>query len=672
MSLAQPRHSATNPQVTRHYILGTAGHIDHGKTALVRALTGTDTDRLPEEHRRGMTIELGFAELVFGPARFGVVDVPGHERFVRTMVAGATGIDMALIVVAADDSVMPQTVEHVEILHLLGVRHGVVALTKIDMVDAETIELVVDDVQELLSGTPLEKAPICPVSSVTGAGVEELKRAILAVSQTLETAHTQGPFCMAVDRVFTVQGRGTVVTGSVLRGMVSAGDTLDVWPAGKSCRVRDLQTHGVHHQILARGQRAAVNISGIDRDHVQRGSQLATPGYLQPSRMVDVRLECLSSYRRSLKSAAIVRLEIGTTEVSARVVLLEGGELHPGASGYAQLRSGRPLTAVHGQRFIIRDDNATRTIGGGIVLRPITRRKGIAGARFQSRTSRLDSLRRLESGDAADRVEEVLRLAGFSTPTDLRLCASAGVEMDELPAVLKRLRTERRHVPIPGTAVYAAPAALDDLARRLTGWLERHHLKNPELPGRHIDTVLGWLERITPHSSPLVGGTVGGFTRPLLDLLVQQKTLKLLGRFVCLPSFAPALSAADEKLMPAMIDEIRAGGFQPPSLDGLNCWCEIGISHQRADRKRRERLATLAVAMGELVRIDGKVYLHADLERELREKVADLIAQQGGATVAEVREALQSSRKFVVPFLEYLDRKGFTKRVNDRRVLVET
>lgn len=649
MTSTKPTDAAVEPDLARHYILGTAGHIDHGKTSLVRALTGTDTDRLPEERRRGMTIELGFAALGAGDARFGIVDVPGHERFVRTMVAGATGIDLALIVVAADDSVMPQTIEHLQILHLLGVRRGVVAVTKIDTVESEMVELVMDDVRQILSGTPLQDAPICPVSSVTRSGIDALTRAILTVSENITRKSAPYPFRMAVDRVFTVQGRGTVVTGSVFRGRVSEGDTLEVWPLGETCRVRGLQTHGVDSAMLGRGQRAAVNISGMDRDRLQRGSELATPGYLQPSRMINVRLHCLSSNARPIKSASVVRLEIGTTEVPVRVVLLGGGVLEPGASAYAQLRSGETFTVTHGQRFIIRDDSATRTIGGGMILGPVTRRMR------RDRNAEVESLRRLEEGDALDRVEEVLRVAGFARPTDLQICARGGVEWDELPDVLERLRTEGRYVPIAATEVYIVPAALDDLARRLSRWLERHHHNHPELPGRNVDSVLGWLERMTGRA----------LVRPLFDLLVERKTMKLLGRFVCLPAFAPSLSAADEKLLGAIIEGIRAGGFQPPLLDAL------ALASQ-ADRKRRERLATLAVALGEVVQIEPKIYLDCGVERQLREKVAGMIAQHGRVTVAQVREELDSSRKYVVPFLEYLDRCGFTKRVGDHRVLASS
>ncbi len=594
-----------------------------------------------------MTIELGFAELVVGDAAFGVVDVPGHERFVRTMVAGATGIDIALLVVAADDSVMPQTIEHVEILHLLGIRNAVVAVTKIDMVDASMVELVAEEIGQLLSGTPLKSAAVCPISSVTGKGIAELKQAIHAASQSIERREARTPFRMAVDRVFTVQGRGTVVTGSVLRGQVAGGDTLEVRPSGETCRVRDLQAHGVQHEQLARGQRAAINVSGIDRERIQRGAELATPGYLQPSRIIDVRLRCLASYGRPLKSTTTVHLEIGTTEVPVRVVLFEGELLQPGESAYAQLRSGEPITTAYGQHFILRDASATRTIGGGIVLRPVARRKrGDA-------LGEIEALRRMEQGDAADRVAETLRSAGFTPLTGLQVCARAGVELDDLAGVYERLKEEGRWIRIAGTDVYATPAAIADLTARLIAWLERHHRAHRDQPGRPIDAVLGWLERVTMNRT---------LARPLFDRLIQEQSVKLLGKFVCSPAFAPSLSSAEERLLQSMVTAVRRGGFQPPSLDDL-------ATAAKADGKRMARLATLAVALGELVAIAPDMYLHVEAEQQLRAKVTELIARVGPVTVAQVREALESSRKFVVPFVEYLDRVGFTKRVGDQRVL---
>lgn len=640
--------SGSDASAQRHLILGTAGHIDHGKTSLIRALTGIDTDRLPEERRRGMTIELGFAELIVGDVCFGIVDVPGHERFVRTMVAGATGIDVALLVVAADDSVMPQTLEHVEILNLLGVRHGVVAVTKTDTVERDMVDLVMEEVRELLAPTPLKDAPIHSISSVTGTGLEALSQALVKTADSVPTRSSTGPFRMTVDRVFSIQGRGTVVTGSALHGAVRAGDTLQVWPAGIGCRVRDMQAHGRSYTTLGRGQRCAINLSGIDRQHLERGAELATPGYLVPSRLADVRLHCLGSYGKPLKSSSVTRLEIGTTEVPARVVLLDQKELAPGDSTFAQLRSGTAFTSTYGQRFILRDENATRTIGGGVILRPAARRR--RGDTEKERAA----LTALESGDSADRMEQVLRLHGFHRPDDLTLSAQSGVEPDHIADILAQLERDGRFTAIPGTMVLAVPSAVDDLTQRLLRWLERFHLKNPDSPGRPEDAVVGWLERLTRRE----------MAKPIVDQLVKEKKLKRLGRFICLPSFAPQLSSADEKLLAQTVRALSDAGFQPPTLDEL-------AKSASVDRKRVERLATLAVALGDLARVDGKIYLHVDADRRLRETIAALVRDTGGVTVAEVREALDSTRKFVVPFLEYLDRVGYTRRIDDRRVLAE-
>jgi selenocysteine-specific elongation factor len=573
------------------------------------------------------------------------------------MVAGATGIDIALLVVAADDSVMPQTVEHLEILRLLGIERAVVAITKCDMVDAPMVELVQEEVRELLRGGPqagsgaaesgLADAEIVAVSSVTGFGLDELRQAILRASNGVVRPATSTPFRMAVDRVFTVQGRGTVVTGSVLRGRVCPGDALEVFPGKLACRVRDMQTHGAAEQELARGQRAALNLGGTTREEIARGSELATPGYLEPSHILDVKLDYLGTCDKLLRSAQKGRLEMGTAEVPVRVVLHEGDRLAPGQSAYAQLRSGEPIVSAYGQRFILRDESAVRTLGGGRVLRPVTRR------RRADEGETVASLKRLDSGDAVARVEEVLRVSGFRTPTALQICLRAGVEVDEVPGLLERLERDGRWQRVGGTETRATPGAMEDLAARLLAWLERYHRSHPELPGRSADSAIGWLERVTGQKA---------LARPFLEDLLRRKVVSRLGKFVAKPSFAPSLSGADEKLLAEMIEEIRRGEFQPPALNELR-------SAATADKKRIGRLATLAMAMGELVSIDGAIYLHSANEAKLRSVVAEAISREGAVTVSQVREALQTSRKYAVPFLEYLDRVGFTKRVGDQRIL---
>ena len=637
----------------RSLIIGTAGHIDHGKTSLIKALTGTDTDRLPEEKRRGLTIELGFAHLSVGPFQFGVVDVPGHERFVRTMVAGATGIDLALLVVAADDSVMPQTVEHVEILDLLGVDRGVVAVTKCDMVDQEMPELVAEEVEELLADTTLAGAAIVPVSSTTGMGLDGLREALIAAARDVEARNDSGPFRLAIDRVFTVQGRGTVVTGSVLQGRVSEGDALELWPGGQTCRVRALQSHNQPQEIVHGGQRAAVNLIGVDRDRIERGYELATPGYVRPTHLVDVRLRCLRAAPRPIKSRSRVRLCLGTRELMARVVTPTGQALSAGDEGYAQFRLSEPVTAVYGQRFIVRDETATRTVGGGLVLRASPKRRRIRGAGGQA------ALETLDRGGPDERVEEVLRFAGFKRPDALVIAAEAGLAAEEVPAVLDRLRQAKRLINVEvggreGEEVVAA--TIKSLADRAVRWLERYHNAHADEPGIQVDAFVGYLDRKSKK----------GLGRPMLERMVKAKAVRLQGRYVCHPAYAPALSAQDERFLAAILDEYDRGGFRPPSLSEL----QVG---KQINRQRVDRLIKIAVSTQQLAEVDGKsLFLHQAWADRLRERVAKVIRSGKEASVSEIRQELDSTRKYVVPFMEYLDRVGFTRREGDRRVLCET
>jgi len=634
----------------RFLIIGTAGHIDHGKTSLVKALTGIDTDRLPEEQRRGVTIELGFAHLEVGPYRFGVVDVPGHERFVRTMVAGATGIDLALLVVAADDSVMPQTVEHVEILDLLGVHRGVVAITKTDLAEEDLCKLVADDVAELLQGTSLAGAATVPVSSVTGAGLDRLREALAAAASELAERRTAGAFRLALDRVFSVTGRGTVGTGSVLQGQVAAGDELELWPAGLPCRVRALQSHNEVLELIHGGQRAALNLIGVDRERIERGCELATPGYLRATHVLDVRLRCLGSAQRPIRSRSNVRLCMGTRELLARVVTPGGDPIQPGEQGYAQLRLSEPVVATHGQRFIVRDEAATRTVGGGAVLRCSPQRRRIRGA------DGTVGLQALDQGDALQRVEEVIRFGGFSRSPELTIAAEAGVPPGDVAGLIAELARQQRIVAVePGGKEEFAKSALETLGARALGWLKRYHETHPEEPGAPVDTFIGYLDRKSRR----------GLGRPLFDGLVSAVRVKVQGRYVCHPTSAPALSVQDEKLLTAIVGEFEAAALQPPALEEL-------AAARQVNAQRIARLVKIAVATRQLIEVHGRMYLHPTWEQRLRERVGEILGRGGDASTSAIREGLGSTRKYVVPLLEYLDRIGFTRREGDQRVLCGT
>src|SRR5262249_39300971 len=358
----------------RDLILGTAGHIDHGKTALVKALTGTDCDRLPEEKARGITIDIGFARLDLGDYRIGVVDCPGQERFIKNMLAGATGIDLVVLIIAADDSVMPQTREHLEILRLLGLKHGVIAMTKADLVDETTRDVVELEIRELVQGTFLADAAIVPTSAVTGLGLDKLKAVIADTCRKVEERRGSEWFRIAIDRSFVVQGHGTVVTGSVSSGSLRIGDDVEWLPRGERVRVRSLHNHDKPVEEVHRGQRAAINLAGVPHEQVVRGQELAAPGYLQPTRCVTVRLNALRDVRRPLKHRTEVRLHLGTAEAMATISLLDCDALAPGDWALAQLYLDDTVTATWGQPFVLRESSAVRTLGGGQVLQPVARK----------------------------------------------------------------------------------------------------------------------------------------------------------------------------------------------------------------------------------------------------------------------------------------------------------
>ena len=404
--------------MSRDLILGTAGHIDHGKTALVKALTGIDCDRLPEEKARGITIDIGFATLDLGEFRLGIVDVPGHERFIKNMLAGATGVDLALLVIAADDSIMPQTREHLEILRLLGLKHGLVALTKCDLVDATTRAVVELEVRGLVEGTFLETATIVPTSAHSGMGIDELKSAIANICRQVEQRTGTEWFRMAIDRAFTVQGHGTVVTGSVTSGSVRIEEELEWQPRGEKVRIRSLQNHDQSVNEVHRGMRAAINLAGVKLEDVERGQELGAPGYLVPSRVLTVRLHCLADSKRPIKHRASVRFHVGTAEIMGTVALLDCDAIKPGDWGFAQLFLENPANATWGQPFVIRGPSAMQTLGGGQVLQPVARK---------IRRRHIEILERIEklwTGQADERALEVAWFGGYQGFTVADLVAA--------------------------------------------------------------------------------------------------------------------------------------------------------------------------------------------------------------------------------------------------------
>lgn len=632
-------------------ILGTAGHIDHGKTSLVRALTGVDTDRLPEEKRRGITIELGFAELVLGDVRLGIVDVPGHERFVRNMLAGATGVDVALLVVAADDSVKPQTREHLDILKLLALDTGVIALTKCDLAKEDWMDLVEDEIRELVQGTFLERAPIVRCSAHTGQGLDELRAAISAAAhraaETARRRQTAGPFRMAIDRAFTIAGHGTVVTGSVVSGTAKAGDELMVEPGEIRVRVRGVQQHDRPVEEVHRGQRAAINLAGIHHDEVRRGHELATPDFLIPTRLMSARLGLLPSTLRPLKSRSRGRLHVGTAEVLCSVVLLDRDELRPGESAIVQLFTAEPVVAVWSQPFVLRSESPVLTIGGGQVLDPHATKVR------RSDAARVAKVGELTSPDEAVRAAAALYLHGLRPwqPSDMARLSGA-VDYDALVERLLADKTLVRVAVSPTRTALVHREAVADIARRIEAALKKLHDEFPLNSTIERSRLVSRLDYL---------GSVELLDAVLADM-ARQKKVRLAERGIALVGQGPQLSTGEQKLVDEIIEKHRQAGYQPPTVAELKA---AATKNQAVV----PQLCKLAAAEGHLIEVCPEFYLHADVLAQLRQLLTERLAGGKGITVSELRELLGTTRKYAVPLCEYLDRSGFTRRQGDLRVL---
>ncbi|HEV3343290.1 MAG TPA: selenocysteine-specific translation elongation factor [Pirellulales bacterium] len=632
-------------------ILGTAGHIDHGKTSLVKALTGVDTDRLPEEKLRGITIDLGFAELVLGEVRLGIVDVPGHERFVRNMLAGATGIDLAMLVVAADDSVKPQTREHLEILRLLDLEHGVIALTKCDLPDPDWIDLVEAEVRELVQDSFLAAAPIVRTSVPTGLGVEALKASLTEaagrVAHSARVGRRHSPFRLAIDRTFTVAGHGTVVTGSVASGSSQVGDSLVIEPGGVAVRVRGLQNHDRQCAEIHRGQRAAINLAGVHHDEVQRGQELAAAGYLRPSRAISAKVRLAETAPRPLKNRAQVRVHLGTAELMASLVLLGEERLEPGGDALIQLYLSEPAVSTWGQPLVLRSESPVMTIGGGTVLNPNAPKLPRHDADVLARLAALTSAEPLQRAAAA------LSFIGLADWQAADLVRAAGI--DHPAAVVDELLQSGQLVPLVvshGRELRVERRWLDDVFRRIESILKQQHAEFP------LRTVLDRSRLV--HRLAYLGEEP--VVEAILAAMSRAGRLTIGDRGVALPGHGPQLSKNEQKLLADIIDTFCTSGYEPPTVEEIR-------GRTTKNQQSVEQLVALAAAEGQLVEIGGGLFLHAEVEHRLRETlVAEMSAGQG-RTVSQIRELLGTTRKYAVPLCEYLDRSGFTRREGDMRYL---
>lgn len=635
----------------RDLILGTAGHIDHGKTSLVKALTGIDCDRLPEEKARGITIDIGFATLDLGDFRLGIVDVPGHERFIKNMLAGATGIDLAVLVIAADDSVMPQTREHLEILRLLGLRHGVIALTKCDLVDETTREVVELEIRELVQGTFLENAPIIRTSAHTGEGIAELKAAIMEECRKVDARTGQEWFRIAIDRSFIVQGHGTIVTGSVTSGSIRVGDEVEWLPRGERVRVRSLQNHDQPVEEVHRGMRAAINLAGVHHEDVIRGQELATPGYLVPSRVVTVRLHCLADVKRPIKHRAPVRFHIGTLEIMGTVSLLDCDTIEPGQWGLVQVFLDEPATATWGQPFVVRGSSATQTLGGGQVLQPVAKKVR------RRHLEMLERIERLWTGDPEQRALTVAWFGGFSGFTLADLVRGANVGPDQAQELINRMKGRGSLVEVAvGSArrLLLHADMIKELDDRILNALSRLHEQFPLITTHDRQRVQSQLDYVGDDA--LVHAAV--------DRLIQRKQLVGDLRRIARADFKPKLSANLRKLKDKLVAAYQEARFQPPEPSSF-------AGQAGGNAANLKDLFEVCVAEGQLVLIADEIYLHGEVEAEMRKLIGEKLAMGSGLTVAEIRDLLGTTRKYAVPLCEYLDRVGVTKREGDLRLLAK-
>jgi selenocysteine-specific elongation factor len=632
----------------RSLILGTAGHIDHGKTALVRALTGIDTDRLPQEKQRGITIDIGFAHLELGDVHFGIVDVPGHERFIRNMLAGAAGIDLALLVVAADDSVMPQTREHLAILELLRIHHGVIAITKCDLAEPSWLDLVDDEIRTLVKGTFLDGAPIVRTSAQSGVGLDELKAALLEAATSSEEARRALPFRMAIDRSFTVRGVGTVVTGTVASGGVQVRGEAEWLPVQRTVKVRGVQSHDRDVEWASSSQRAAINLQNVHHTEIQRGHELAYPGYLIPSRRITVMLRALPDSPRVIRNRTRVRLHVGTQEVIATVRLLRGTALKPGGEVEAQLICDDPVMTVARQPLVIRDESPLRTIGGGRVLQPV------ASTIPRRDTSTIDRLRDLLDDDPRRRAETALILRGPRPWRQIDLYREADLgyleEEDAVGEMIEELVVVSvGYAEYGGTLLHRETVA--DLTDRFLVALRELHDASPLMPGIPRSRLSARFEYLTQ-----------GILYGLIERLIKDGSIVGNEQSVALADFEPALSQAQRNQLARLIEAYRDAAFSPPDPSQLAKDLALAESEARA-------LFELAVAAGDLVHIGGAVHLHREHHEELKWRVGVKLLDDEEMTIAELRDLLGTSRKHAVPICEHLDRIGLTKRKGDLRVL---
>ncbi|HPM70065.1 MAG TPA: selenocysteine-specific translation elongation factor [Smithellaceae bacterium] len=634
----------------RHVVLGTAGHVDHGKTALIKALTGTDTDRLKEEKERGITIELGFASLKLPSGQtLGVVDVPGHEKFIKHMVSGAAGIDLVMMIIAADEGIMPQTKEHLNICSLLGIRTGLVALTKIDMVENDWLELVKTEIQDFLKGTFLEGVPVIPVSALKQKGIDELTAALDTVVQNIPEKNDCGIFRLPVDRVFTMKGFGTVVTGTLISDSISVGEDVLILPEEINTRIRGIQVHNQPTQEATAGQRTAINLQGIEKESLQRGDVLARYGTIVPSIRLDVYIDYLKNNAKSLKNRTLTRLHTGTSEIIARVILIEKDELAPGEKGFAQLILEKKDVVVTGDRFVLRSYSPITTIGGGLIIDPLPPKH----KRLNKKV--IEELATLLNGTLPKKIEVILERAGFAG-TNLRhlvfrLGTNAKNIKEALQSILSQksaLITDKEETNIISASFY------EKLAQSAAEIISQYQKKNPLREGISKEELKASLGRdISPKLFFM-----------LLQNLTANKTIEVDKETVRL--FGHKVTLADDlnSIRQAILKIYNEAGLTPPSFKDV-------INNFQDKKTEAQNIIKLLLKDGSLIKINEELIFTREALDNLRKNYKALLVKEGKATPVSFKELTGLSRKYIIPLMEYFDTDKLTMRVGDHRILRE-
>ena len=630
----------------KQIILGTAGHIDHGKTTLVKALTGIDTDRLKEEKARGITIELGFAHLTLpGGQLLGIVDVPGHEKFVKNMVAGATGIDLVALVIAADEGVMPQTREHLEICELLRVKTGLVVLTKCDLVDSDWLELVKEDVGKFLKDTFLADAPVVEVSSTTGMGMDELLKTLDMLVKGIAERDVGNFFRLPIDRVFTMKGFGTVVTGTTISGQIDLGAEVTVYPKDVTTRIRGIQVHNREVQSVSAGLRTAINLQGVEKADIERGDVLAAKDSLKPTQLADVSLDLLKSAPRKLKHRSRARFHTGTAEIISTILLLDRDELNPGDSCFAQIRFEKPTVLLRHDRYVIRSYSPVRAIGGGEVL------NGVAERRKRRSEKSLSELKNLSGGGLSEVTEQFVLTGRFQgvEMSDLPLLTNTGRK--RLDEVLKKLLAQKRVVLYDrerGLLIHSEflQAARDEVASTL----ERYHRENPLREGLLKEE--------------LRSRTTGAGNPKLFHFLITQMTNEgLIAQekdSLRLTSHKVTLGAGQEETRRRLEEVYLKSALQPPYFKELK---------EEFPGKEATDVLQVMLKEGVLVKVKEDLYFHRATIEALRTRLVEHLREKGEIDTPQFKEMTNVSRKYTIPLLEYFDITQLTVRVGDKRVL---